>query len=101
VIALEAPERGEFATVQIVPPGRSLRINALTRRGGSILIEVVGHDGKPLPGRSFAEARPVSGDQHWTPVVWNGQEDLGFAPASAIILRFRMDQAAIYGLEFS
>src|SRR5439155_9213861 len=72
VIALEAPAKGECATVQIVPPGRKLRLNALTKRGGSILVEVAGHDGKPLPGRSFADARRLFGDHHWTPLVWNG-----------------------------
>ena len=87
--------------VQIVPPGRRLRINALTRRGGSILVEVAGPDGKPLPGRSFAEARRVIGDQHWAPLIWDGGQDLGFAENSSILLRFRMDQAQIYGLEFA
>ena len=101
LIALEADGRGEFATVQIVPPGRRLRINALTRRGGSILVEVAGPDGKPLPGRSFAEAHRVIGDQHWTPLAWSGQEDLGYPEDSSVLLRFRMEQAQIYGLEFT
>ena len=101
LIALKAEDKGEFATVQIVPPGRRLRINALTRRGGSILVEVAGPDGKPLPGRSFAEARRVIGDQHWAPLIWDGGQDLGFAENSSILLRFRMDQAQIYGLEFA
>ncbi|HZT32426.1 MAG TPA: hypothetical protein VFA33_21230 [Bryobacteraceae bacterium] len=100
LIALEADGRGEFATVQIVPPGRRLRINALTRRGGSILVEAAGADGKPLPGRSFAEAHRVFGDQHWTPLVWGGQEDLGHPENTSILLRFRLEQAQIYGLEF-
>jgi hypothetical protein len=101
VIALEAREYGEFATVGLVPPGRKLRINALTPAGGSILVEVAGMDGKPLPGRSFAQAKRIIGDQHWTPVVWGGQEDLGFEDGAGIILRFRLDHAQLYGLEFA
>ena len=97
---LESVERGEFATVQLAPRGRRLRINALTRRGGSILVEVAGENEKPLPGRSFAEAHRVIGDQHWTPLVWNGEEDLGFRENTAIMLRFRLDHAHLYGLEF-
>jgi len=102
LVGLEAPERGEFATVAFLPPGRKMRINALTRRAGRILVEVVGyHDGKPLPGRTFADAAPIIGDQHWTPVSWKGQEDLGHNSGTAIFLRFRMDKARIFGLEFA
>lgn len=101
LIALEAPAYGEFASVAIAPPGRRLRINAVVPRGGRLLVEVAGMDGKPLPGRSFAEARPLFGDLFWAPVTWNGQEDLGYPDGTAISLRFRMDQARIYGLEFA
>jgi hypothetical protein len=100
LVALEAAGEGAFATAGIMPPGRKLRINAVTKRGGGILVEVAGIDGSPLPGRSFDEARRISGDHHWTLLSWNGQEDLGFAADSAVILRFRMDQAQLYGLEF-
>lgn len=101
LVALEAEERGGFATVGLMPPGRRLRINALTRRGGSLLVEAAGLDGAPLPGRSFAEAGRVSGDHHWTPVVWNGREDLGHPEGAAVILRFRMERAQLFGLEFA
>lgn len=100
LVALEAAERGEFATIGLVPPGRKLRINALTRRGGSLLVEVADIKGKPLAGRSFNEAARIFGDRFWTPVTWNGQEDLGHPEGTAIMLRFRMDQASIFGLEF-
>jgi hypothetical protein len=32
--ALESPARGEFSTMRITPPGRKLRLNVLTARGG-------------------------------------------------------------------
>jgi len=100
LVALEAPERGEFATIGLVPPGRKLRINALIRRGGSLRVEVADIQGRPVEGRSFGQARRIFGDQFWTPVTWGGQEDLGHSEGEAIILRFRMDQAQIFGLEF-
>jgi hypothetical protein len=40
------------------------------------------------------------GDQFWSTVTWKGQDDLGFKPGSAIVLKFKLDKAAIYGLEF-
>ena len=100
-MALEAAGLGEFATIGLVPPGRKLRINALTKRGGSLLVEVADLKGKPLAGRSFNEAARIFGDQFWTPVTWNGQDDLGHSEGTAILLRFRLDQAQIFGLEFA
>ena len=42
LVALEALERGEFATVSILSPGRRLRLNVRTRRGGSVLVSPSG-----------------------------------------------------------
>ena len=101
LVALEAPEYGEFATVAIVPPGRKLRVNALTMRGGSVLVEVCGLDRNLLDGRSFADAKPIVGDQQAAPAVWKGQDDLGHKDGTAIVLRFRLDRAKLFGLEFA
>jgi len=101
LIALEAPALGEFTTVAFLPPGRRLKINALVRRAGRVQVEVAGMNGEPLPGRTFADAKPLFGDLFWAPVVWKGQDDLGFPDGGAIRLRFRLDQAQIYGLEFA
>ncbi len=100
LVALQA-DYGEFATVAIMPPGRHLRINALTDRGGSIRVEVAGFDHQPLPHRSFQDSTPVFGDLHWSPLSWNGEEDLGNAEGSPVMLRFRLDHARIFGLEFA
>lgn len=100
IIGLEAPQLGEFATVAVVPPGVQLRINAVTRRGGSIRIEACDVNGQPLPGRTFADCQPIIGDQFQTPVVWQGGADLGIQPGAAVMLRFKMDQAKIFALEF-
>ncbi|WP_135554940.1 hypothetical protein [Paenibacillus cymbidii] len=100
MVAVEAEGKGEFATTAIVPPGAKLRINAVTTRGGSIRIEAADVDGNPLPGREFAEAVPLVGDHHRTLVTWRNHGDMGIAPGQAVMLRFRMDAASIYGLEF-
>ena len=39
LISLEAEQLGQFSTVAIIPPGRKLRLNARTVRGGSIRVE--------------------------------------------------------------
>ncbi len=100
MVALESPERGEFATVALIPPGKKLLINALTKRSGYVLVEALNFAGEVIPGRDFANAVPIVGDCYRTTVVWKGHDDLGIAPGQAVILRFRLQQASIFGLEF-
>jgi hypothetical protein len=102
IVALEAPELGEFTTVGLMPPGRRLRINAVTMRAGSIRVAVLTRDGRFLPDRSFEESIPIIGDQYRAIVKWKGEDgdDLGFGEDEPICLRFKMDQAKIFGLEF-
>jgi len=111
LMGIEATDRGQFTTVSFMPPGRTLRINAVTRRTGGIRIEVDrwgwSEKGRPypykltpLPGRAIANATPIVGDQHWTTVTWKDGSDLAFTEGESIVLRFELDQATIYGLEF-
>ena len=98
--AIAADEVGQFATAAVLAPGSKLKINAVTERGGSILVEAADLAGKPIPGRSFDDAVPVIGDQFWAPVAWKSAADLGVKPGEPVELRFRMNMARIYGLEF-
>lgn len=100
LVALEAVDRGEFATVGFVPPGRRLRINALTQRAGSILVEVVGQNGQPIAGRTFGDAKPIIGDQFRAVVAWKGTDELGCKDGEYIYLRFQLEKAKLYGLDF-
>ena len=96
IVALEALEQGEFTTLPIdTKGGRKLLINVLTERVGSILVEVDG-----IPGRSFAEADPIIGDQYRKVVTWKGEDYLGYEQGKPIVLRFRMKQAKLFGLDF-
>ncbi len=101
LVAIEAPDVGEFSTVGFLPPGRKVLINALTPRAGEIRVEVATDpEGKTVAGRSFEECKPLIGDCYKTPITWNGQEDLGSREGTPVILRFRLDHAQIFGLEF-
>ncbi|MHB1357506.1 MAG: hypothetical protein ACYCZF_16175 [Anaerolineae bacterium] len=100
LVGLEAEGYGEFATVARFPAGRTLRLNAVTRRAGSIKVEVAHADGTPIAGRTFDEAAPVIGDQYYRLLTWAGNSDLGYAEGEPIVLRFRLNQACLFGLEF-
>jgi len=111
IVAVEAKETGEFSTVGIMPPGRTLKINAITKRAGGILVELARLNPKRtdeemngieevIPGHSFNDCKPFQGDQFWTPVTWNGQTDMGFQEAECVIIRFKMDRAKLFGIQF-
>jgi hypothetical protein len=100
LVGLEAAERGEFATAALILPGKKVLVNAVTKRTGSLLVEVAGLDGVPLKGRSFAEADPIVGDQYRKPLTWKGQTELAPKPGAPVMFRFQMDKATLFGLDF-
>ena len=100
IVALEAEGLGEFSMVGIVPPGNRLRINAVTKRTSSIRVAVCGMNGEPLPGRSFDDCKPIIGDQYQTLVTWGEHEDMGVEPGEPVVLKFKLNQARIFALDF-
>ena len=56
MIALEAPDHGEFTTITVIAPGKRLKINALTLRAGWIKVEVAGVKWPSL-GRLHSDCR--------------------------------------------
>jgi hypothetical protein len=82
------------------PPGKTLKVNALTKRAGGIRVELATQKEEILPGRSFEECDPIQGDQFWKTVTWKGESDLGIEEGDAVVIRFKMDRAKLYGIEF-
>lgn len=102
LIALEAPERGEFATVALVAKGSKLYINARAKRVGSIRIAAqYGQRGAGIiPGREFENAIPITGDQPHALVRWKNADDLGIQSGEPVILLFKIEMAEVFRLEF-
>ena len=100
LMAIEAEEQGFFATPAFLAPGKQLRINCLTPRTGHVLVEAADFSGNPIPGRTFDDAIPLIGDQHKTLVKWKTANDMGVEKGEPVILRFKMDKAKIYYLDF-
>lgn len=106
-MSVEAESQGSFATVPLTFTGEQLEINAWTRFGGEIKVEVADEsDGtrystsEAVPGRSFSECDPISGDRLKHAVTWNGESDLSAWSGKPIRLRFQMRRARIYALQF-
>jgi hypothetical protein len=98
--ALEAEERGEFATPPLLVEGRELSLNVATRDAGSVLVEAQDAAGQPIPGYTFAEADPIVADSLDRRVTWRGNASLGTLTARPVCLAFRLVQARLFGFEF-
>lgn len=95
MVALEAANRGQFTLMPLMAPGGKLKINAVTKPTGSVLVEVAGDS-----SRSFEKCARLFGDLAWSTVRWGDKSDLGTKPGHAVILRFQLDKAELYGIEF-
>lgn len=96
MVALEAEGEAEFTLIPVMAKGRSLKINATTKRTGWVKVEVLGD-----PERTLEKCTPLLGDQHWTAFSWadGGTETLRNLE-QPVTLRFQMYQADLYGIEF-
>jgi len=95
MMGIEAPSKGGFSVLAIMAPGRKLKLNAVTQRVGGVRVEVMG-----INGRKFADCDPLVGDLPWQLVTWKGQSDMGVKAGNAVRLRFELDSATIYGIQF-
>jgi len=105
IVAIEADGLGEFTTVGFVPPGNRVRINAVTKRGGYIRVAACRlkascFDIQHLPGHGYDDCAPIIGDQFRKLITWKGGDDMGVADGEPVILKFKMNQAKIFGLDF-
>jgi hypothetical protein len=101
LVGIEAPDRGEFTTVSIVPPSQRLRINAVTKRSGAIRIEVLdARSRKPVAGREMESCKPLYGDLHREPVTWKGGDTIGLDRDIPVAFRISIQYGAIYFVEF-
>jgi hypothetical protein len=77
--------------------GKRLVVNAKTRQGGSLRVELLDRDGRTLRGFTPADCEAVAGDHHAKPVRWKGG---ALAPAGAAKARFLFRRAFLYGLDW-
>jgi hypothetical protein len=75
--------------------GKQLVVNAKSRPGGTLRVELLSADGQVLSGFSAADCEPVAGDHHATTVRWKGGDR---APAGAAKARYLFRRAFLYGL---
>ena len=105
--SLEAETVGACTTYPLVFSGSRLQLNAWTRFRGEIRIEVADASvetrprrAEPIPGRTFEECDPISGDGLNGTVTWRGESDLSAWSGKPVRLRLQMSRARLYSLQF-
>ena len=98
---VQARESGSLTTVYVIPPGQKVLINTTTPRAGSIRAEVLDGKGEVIPGREMERSIPLFGDLFWEPLRWESHQDTGARPDDAVAIRLKLNQATVYGLEFT
>lgn len=108
--SLEAEAQGGCSTMPIVFKGGRLEINAWTRFGGEIRIELADPSGETfgasyktaeaIAGHTFEDCDPISGGVLKHVVTWNGESDLSAWAGRPVRLRFSLRRARLFAFQF-
>ena len=106
-VSLDAESEGACTTLILDFTGASMRLNAWTRFGGEILVELAdaSNDNRrvhapAIEGRSFEDCDPITGDSVSHKVTWKGESDLSQWAGRPVRVRLRMRRARIYAMQF-
>lgn len=98
---VEAPRPGgEFVTKPLTFMGQVLTLNLSTSAAGSIRVELQDAAGKALEGFTLNDCIEIVGDRLDYPVRWRGEAELRALTGKPIRLRFVMQDADVYAVQF-
>lgn len=100
LVAIEAPEKGAFSLPVLTLKAARLYLNLFTKPGGEISVQLSDEKGAPIPGHTFSDCKPITGDSLDHLVTWKADSDLTSLPEKPIVIQFRLRQAKIYSLQF-
>ena len=91
---------GTLVTKPFTFTGAQLVLNYATSAAGSLRVEILGEDGRPLAGFGDADCDELIGDEIARPVTWRQRPDLSPLSGRVVRLRFVMRDADLYSLRF-
>lgn len=101
-VSVNAPmSGGEFVTNPLVFQGNKLVLNFSTSAAGSIRIEMQDADGKPIEGFTLADAPEIFGDSLDRVAPWKEGRSIGELAGTPVRLRFVINDADLYSVQFS
>lgn len=78
----------------------SLFLNASTSAAGSIKVELLDQNSKPIPGFTLEQCDPMIGDRIEHRMSWNGKTDLSSIANQSIQLRIELADADLFSIQF-
>lgn len=96
-----AEDAGEMRTRPLTFSGKTLTLNYAVMAGGHIQVEIQNANGQVLPGYSLDDCTPLTGDQIEQQVTWKNGSDLSGLAGQPVVLRFVMQKADLYSLQFT
>jgi hypothetical protein len=91
---------GEVITKPFIFNGKQLEINYSTSATGEIRFEIQDENGKPLPGYTLNDAKPLIGNEISRMVTWNGNGNIEQFSSKPIRLHVYMKDADLYSIRF-
>jgi hypothetical protein len=100
-VSVTAPmSGGEVLTKPFTFSGKKLYLNFATSAAGGIRVELQTPDGQPVPGFSLDDAAILFGDTVDRVATWKSGPDLGKWAGQPVRLRFVLQDADLYALQF-
>ena len=99
-VSIQSPGPGEALTKPLLFEGNRLRINYAAPDGGSIEVEIQNAEGTPIPGFTFDDFEPLTGDEIAQTLSWGEDGDVGMLAGYPVRLSFRLNNADLYSFQF-
>lgn len=92
--------RGEVVTKSFTFSGGSLVLNYATAAAGGIQVEIQDPSGTPIPGYALEDSILLRGDQINGVATWRDRREVSDLAGLAVRLRFVLQEADLYSLQF-
>ncbi len=92
---------GEIVTPLTIFAGNKLELNADCGAGGSIRVELLDKNDKPIKGHKLEDATALCGNSVCLPVTWGTNDNVADLAGKPIKIRFVMRDCKLYAFQFS
>lgn len=100
-VSADAPyTEGVLTTVPITFSGKRLELNVDAGVAGSVRVELLDAEGRPLPGFALRQADAIKGNHIAHTVTWQGSDDVSALAGKHVKIRFVMRDCKLYAFQF-
>lgn len=101
-VSLDADHRGgSFRTPLLLFRGNRLRLNIDTGSMGTAFVELQDEEGRPIPGRSFADCEEIGGNFLDQVVYWKGDPDVSALAGRPVRIHLKLKRAKLFAFQFT